>query len=146
MNIILNPIQSDTKVGDINLPANVNLTGLEGYLWKISNNNGAANFALPTATSDYAYYIGASGDVAGNNVAAESPDLGENCRIAFVGNCNPGDPLTLNPNLYGSLYKPAAGAGAVYYDWIAEETGAGGTIAMPQFLKVRRIATRAATI
>ena len=146
MNIILNPIQSDTKVGDIYLPANVNLTGLEGYLWKIVNNNGAANFTLPTATSDYTYYVGASGDVAGNNVAAESPDLGENCRIAFVGNCNPGDPLSLNPNLYGSLYKPAAGAGAVYYDWIAEETGAGVTIAMPQFLKVRRIATRTATI
>jgi len=73
MNIILNPIQSDTKVGDINLPAFVNLTGCEGYLWKIVGNNGAANFALPTAISDCAYYIGASGDVAGNNVAAEAP-------------------------------------------------------------------------
>src|SRR5271168_4591200 len=125
MNIILNPIQSDTKVGDINLPASINLAGLEGYLWKIVNNNGAANFALPTATSDYAYYVGASGDVTGNNVAAESPDLCENCRIAFVGNCNPGDPLSLNPNTYGTLYKPAAGAGSIYYDWIAEEAGSG---------------------
>jgi hypothetical protein len=142
MNIILNPIQSDTRRGDITLPASVNLTSLEGYLVKIANNAGAANFALPTAVADYAYYILASGDVAGNNVAAESPTLGENCRVAFVGNCNPGDPLSLNPNAYGTLYKPAAGAGSIYYDWIAEEGGSGGTTAAPQFLKVRRIATR----
>ena len=142
MNIILNPLQSDTRQGDITLPAGVNLTGLEGYLVKIVNNAGVANFALPTAVADYAYYILASGDAAGNNVAAESPTLGENCRIAFVGNCNPGDPLSLNPNAYGTLYKPAAGAGSIYYDWIAEETGSGGTTAAPQFLKVRRIATR----
>jgi hypothetical protein len=142
MNIILNPLQSDTRQGDITLPASVNLTGLEGYLVKIVTNAGAPNFALPTAVADYAYYILASGDVAGNNVAAESPDLGENCRIAFVGNCNPGDPLALNPNAYGTLYKPAVGAGSIYYDWIAEETGSGGTTTTPQFLKVRRIATR----
>jgi hypothetical protein len=142
MNIILNPLQSDTRQGDINLPAGVNLTGLEGYLVKIVNNAGVANFALPTAMADYAYYILASGDAAGNNVAAESPTLGENCRIVFVGNCNPGDPLSLNPNAYGTLYKPAAGAGSIYYDWIAEEAGSGGTTTAPQFLKVRRIATR----
>jgi len=146
MNIILNPLQSDTKEGDITLPAAVNLTGLENYLWKIVNNNSAANFALPTSTSDYAYYAGASGDVAGNTVAAESPDVGENCRIAFSGSCNPGDALSLNPNAFGQLYKPQAGAGAGLYDWIAEETGAGGTTTVPQMLKVRRIATRTATL
>jgi len=146
MNIILSALQSDTKTQDINLPANVNLTGLEGYLWKIVNNNSVASFALPTSVTDYAYYVGMSGDVQGNNVAAQSPTLGENCRIAFSGTCNPGDPLSLNPNLYGQLYKPQAGAGAIYYDWIAEETGAGGTTAIPQFLKVRRIASRTATL
>jgi len=146
MNIILSALQSDTKTQDINLPANVNLTGLEGYLWKIVNNNSVASFALPTSVTDYAYYVGMSGDVQGNNVAAQSPTLGENCRIAFSGTCNPGDPLSLNPNQYGQLYKPQAGAGAIYYDWIAEETGAGGTTAIPQFLKVRRIASRTATL
>jgi hypothetical protein len=146
MNVILSALQSDTKTQDINLPANVNLTGLEGYLWKIVNNNGVASFALPTAVTDYAYFVGMSGDVQGNNVAAQSPTLGENCRIAFSGNCNPGDALSLNPNQYGQLYKPQAGAGAIYYDWIAEETGAGGTTAIPQLLKVRRIASRAATL
>jgi hypothetical protein len=146
MNVILSALQSDTKTQDINLPAAVNLTGLEGYLWKISNNNGVANFALPTSVADYAYFVGMSGDVLGNNVAAQSPTLGENCRIAFSGACNPGDPLSLNPNQYGQLYKPQAGAGAIFYDWIAEEAGVGGTTAVPQFLKVRRIASRAATL
>lgn len=146
MNIILNPLQSDTREGDITLPASVNLTGLENYLWKITNNAGVPNFALPTGVADYAYYVGASGDVIGNNVAAESPDVGENCRIAFSGACNPGDPLSLNPNQYGQLYKPGAGAGAIFYDWIAEEAGLGGTTAVPQMLKVRRIASRAATL
>jgi hypothetical protein len=146
MNVILNPIQSDTRRGDITLPAGANLTGLEGYLWKISNNAGAANFILPAAVSDYAYYIGASGDIQGNNVAAEAPTLGENCRIAFSGLCNPGDPLSLNPNGWGQLYKPQAGAGNIFYDWIAEEAGVGGTVAIPQFLKVRRIASRTANL
>ena len=146
MNIILNPIQSDTKVGDVTLTANVNLTGLEGYLWKIINNNGVANFALPTVVTDFAYFIGASGDVAGNTVAAESPDEAENCRVAFSGNCNPGDALSLNPNAWGQLYKPQTGAGVIFYDWIAEEAGVGGTTVVPQFLKVRRIASRAATL
>ncbi len=146
MNVILNPIQSNTKEGDISLPASVNLTGLESYLWKIVNNAGAPNFALPTAITDPAYYVGASGDIAGNTVAAESPGMDENCRIAFSGTCNPGDMLSLNPNAFGQLYKPASGAGAVQYDWIAEEAGAGGTTAVPQFLLVRRIATRPATI
>lgn len=146
MNVILNPIQSDTRRGDITLPAAANLTGLEGYLVKISNNGGVPNFALPAAVSDYAYYILASGDVQGNNVAAEAPTLGENCRIAFSGLCNPGDPLSLNPNAWGQLYKPAGGAGNIFYDWVAEEAGLGGTTAVPQFLKVRRVGSRSANL
>ena len=146
MNVILNPIQSNTKEGDISLPASVNLTGLESYLWKVANNSGAPNFALPTAVADAAYYVGASGDIAGNTVAAEAPDMGENCRIAFSGTCNPGDMLSLNPNAWGQIYKPTTGAGAIFYDWIAEEAGTGGTTTVPQFLLVRRIASRAVTL
>jgi hypothetical protein len=119
---------------------------LEGYLWKIVNNNGAANFALPTAITDAAYYVGMSGDIQGNNVAAQSPSLGENVRIAFSGACNPGDLLSLNPAAYGQLYKAPGGTGAIYQDYIAEEAGLGGTTAVPQFLKVRRIATRSVNV
>ncbi len=146
MNVILNPIQSDTKRDAVTFTANSNLTGLEGYLWKIVNIAGVTGFDLPSNVADQAYFIGASGDVQGNAVAGESPGLNENCRIAFSGACNPGDMLSLNPNAWGQLYKPAAGAGAIYYDWVAEEAGVGATTAVPQFIKVRRIGTRSATL
>lgn len=146
MNVILNPNQSDTKEGAIALPANSNLTGKDNFLVKIVNSGGNAAFDLPAAAADYAYYVLAQGDVQGNTVFAEAPDLDENCRLSFSGNCNPGDPLSLNPNAWGQIYKPAAGAGNIFYDWIAEEAGAGGTTAEPQLLKVRRIASRAATL
>ena len=147
MNIILNGAQSDTKVGAINLTANSNLTGLENYLVKVVNSNGVAKFDLPSALTDYAYFILGAGDVAGNNVTAEQPGLDMNCRVAFSGNCNPGDPLCLNANAWGQLIKPAAGAGTIYYDWIAEEAGAGGTTTVPQLLLVRRLSNgRTATL
>lgn len=141
MNVILNPGQTNTRKGDINLPASVDLTGKENLLWKIVNNAGAPNFALPTAVTDYAVYIGASGDVPTNNSAAEAPTLGENCRVLLDGVCNPGDVLSLSPNKFGRVYKPGAGAGAVYYNFIAEEAGVDG-----QQLLVRRIAERTATL
>jgi phage-related tail fiber protein len=137
MNIILNPIQSDTKKGDITLPASVNLTGCEGLLWKIVNNGGQPNFALPAAVTDIAPYIGASGDVIGNPVSAEAPTMGENCRVFLDGACNPGDKLCISPTTWGRVYAPAAGAGALLVEFIAEEAGVNG-----QALKVRRIPAR----
>ena len=137
MNVILNPGQSNTKERDISLPAAVNLTGDENLLWKIVNNNGAANFALPTAAADQAMYVGASGDVAGNIVAAEAPDLGENCRVIIDTACNPGDMLALSTANWGQLTKPAAGYGSGYYTFLAEEAGVAGQTAL-----VRRIPDR----
>lgn len=139
MNIILNPSQSDTKLGAIALPANADLTGKDNSLVKIVNNNGAPNFGLPTGANDFAYFVLAQGDVAGATVYAESPGMDENVRLLFSGNCNPGDPLATNTAAYGQIFKPANGAGALSIDWIAEEAGAGGTTAAPQLLKVRRV-------
>jgi len=143
MNTILNGSQSDTKKGAITLPAAVNLTGKENSLWKISNNAGVPNFALPTAVTDQAYFVGASGDIQGNNVAAEAPDLDDECRILFDGTtaCNPGDLLSLSPNTYGALYAPQGGAGAGFYTFQAEEAGLAGQNG--QLIKVRRIPDRA---
>ena len=78
---MLNPGQTNTRKGEINLPASVNLTGCENLLWKIVNNNGVANFALPTSVNDIAPFIGASGDVIGANTSAEAPSMNENARI-----------------------------------------------------------------
>jgi len=139
MNVSANPNQSDTKEGLVAYPAYSNLTGFDNSLVKIVNNNGAANFALPAANTDFAYYVLAAGDVAGNTVYAEVPESGENVRLLFSGTCNPGDALSLNPNVWGQIYKPATGAGSIPCDWVAEEAGVGATSAVPQLLKVRRI-------
>lgn len=139
MNVSLNPNQSDTKKGAVGFPAYTNLTSLDNSLVKIVNNNGAANFVLPAANTDFAYYVLAAGDVQGNVVYAEVPDLGENVRLLFSGTCNPGDALSLNPNAWGQIYKPATGAGSFPCDWVAEEAGVGAASTVPQLLKVRRI-------
>ena len=143
MNTFLNGSQSDIKEGDISLPASVNLTGCENLLWKRVNNNGVANFALPTAVADRAIYVGMSGDVIGNTVGAEAPGLDQECRVlADATNAiNPGDQLSLSPNTWGALYKPAAGAGAGFYTFEAADAVPAG--AQGALLKVRRIPDRA---
>ena len=141
MNIELNPGQTNTRSGDLTLYGSVNLTGCENLLWKIVNNNGTPNFALPTAISDVAPFVGASGDVAGNQSAAESPALNENCRVLLDGTCNPGQQLALSTVNWGRLAVPAAGYGTGYYTHIAEEAGVAG-----QTVKCRRVADRVFTL
>lgn len=137
MNSILNGGQSNTKKGDVNFPASVNLTGAENLLWKIVNNGGVPNFALPTAVTDIAPYVGMSGDVIGNNCSAECPGTDENFRVLLDLACNPGDKLALSPNIFGRLYAPQAAAGSILVEYIAEEAGVAG-----QLLLVRKINPR----
>jgi hypothetical protein len=134
MNVILNPSQSNTRKGDRTLLASVDLTGKENYLLKIVNDGGVAKFALPTAITDMVPFVCASGDVAGNEVAAEAPSGNENCRVLVNGAVSPGDLLTLDPNAYGKLYKPAGGSGATVAWFVAEEAAAAGGLCL-----VRRI-------
>ena len=49
MNVILNPGQSDTRRGDIQLPVAVDLTGKENYLLKISNSGGVGGAGCQSA-------------------------------------------------------------------------------------------------
>jgi hypothetical protein len=51
------PEQSNTKEGAIVLPANVDLTGKEGYLVMIVNDGGVAKAGLLTAATDAALYV-----------------------------------------------------------------------------------------
>ena len=46
MNIILNPLQSNTKKGDIVLPAKSDLTGKENFLVVVANDSGSRTYAL----------------------------------------------------------------------------------------------------
>lgn len=144
MNVFLNPNQDGTKMGDIALPANSNLTGKDGYLVKIVNSSGVAAFDVPSAGTDPAYFILAQGDIQGNTVSAESPDLDDECRLQCSGTVVPGGYLALNTNLYGTVYTPAASSGAANVDWIAEEAAV-GTTAAPVLVKARRIPTRSVT-
>jgi hypothetical protein len=144
MNIELNPGQSDTRVGDLTLPGNSNLTGKENLLVKIVNIAGLPGFDLPNSVDDEAVFVLASGDVQGNNSAAEAPNLSESCRV-LIDSTNaivPGDKLSLSPNTWGALYKPIAGAGAHQYTFIAEEAVAAGAVLVNP-IKVRRIPDRA---
>jgi len=140
MNTILNPLQTNTKKGAITLPASVDLTGKENLLWKIVNNAGEARFALPTAVTDIAPYVGGSGDIIGNDSQAEAPGTDENFRVKLDGACIPGDRLCLSSTNYGRLYAPAASAGSLLVEYIAEETGVDG-----QDVLVRRIPPRLVT-
>ena len=151
MNVILNSNQDGTKREDITLAANQNFTtsgagggNCDGYLVKIVNNSGTANFALPTATTDQAIFILAQSDVSGNYVAAESPGLDDECRLQCSGTVVPGGYLANNSAQYGTVYTPASGAGTFVCDWIAEEA-ATGTAAAPVLVKARRIARYSVT-
>lgn len=145
MNIELNPNQDGTKRADIGLPANTNFTTAgagggvcDGYLVKIANNNGVANFVLPTAATDQAVFILAQSDVVGATVFAESPDLGDECKVMVSGAVLPGAYLSMNTALYGTLFTPAGGSGNAWCDFIAEEAQT-GTVAAPVLCKARRI-------
>ena len=141
MNLILNPGQTNTQKGVITLPAAVNLTGCENLLWKIVNNNGASGFALAARMTAGDLFVGASGDLAGNTVAAEPLDINDQCQVLLDGACHPGDLLALSTLNWGRLAVPAAGYGTGYYTFMAEQAGQPG-----QLLLVRRINDRAFTL
>ena len=141
MNVQLNPIQSDTKRGDIAIVAAVDLTGKEGYLVKLTS----TGFALPTSTDDLAIYVLGSGAAAGQAVAAEAPGMDDQFRAKLKGPCNKGDILVLaDPTTAadaGKLRKQPTTAGTYRSFAIAEETGVDG-----QFVKARRIAERTTVV
>lgn len=130
MNVTLNPSQSNTQRGPKTLVGKVDLTGKENYLLKIVNDGGVAKFDLPAAVTDYGVFVCASGDVAGNETAAEAPGNDENCRVLLNGTCNAGDPLCLDPNAWGKVYVPGGGSGATNVLFVAEEGGVAGQLVL----------------
>lgn len=143
MNIALNPTQSNTKRGIITLTAHDNLTGLEGYLWKIGDDSGTPKFYLPAAVTDLALYVGASGDIAGNDSSGEVPQDG-NFRVKAYGTGLAGDILVLaDPTANGGAqagmvrsltgsHAPATG-GRYFRIGIAEEDFVDGQLVLARF-------------
>ena len=90
--------QTNTQVGQIALPAHVDLTSKEGYLVKIVNDGNVAKFALPTGDLDYAVFVLTDGDVAGESVAALPLSPDRNVRVKLSGTCTPGQSLYSIPS------------------------------------------------
>lgn len=73
--------QSNTKEGAIVLPANVDLTGKEGYLVKIVNDGGVAKAGLIAAATDAAAYVLLEAAEADEDCTIQPLTPGRNVRV-----------------------------------------------------------------
>jgi hypothetical protein len=126
MNVILNPSQSDTRVGEISLLGGSDLTGKENLLLKLTNSAGTPKFALPAAVTDVALFVCMSGDVAANYTAGEAPDGNMNARVKANGTIVTGDVLVHDATSYGKVIAIPATEGLYFSPGIAEESAAAG--------------------
>lgn len=145
MNTILNGDQGNTRRGDVTKIANSNLTGKQNYIWKVVSIAGVSGFDLASLEADTTAYVGMSGDIQGAPVAAEAPDLNDECRVAIDSTTaiNPGDKLAISLVTPGQLCKPAAGYGNGFYTFEAQDGLAAGAATAGTLLKVRKICDRA---
>jgi len=147
MNVINNPYQTNTKTGEITLPASLGANLSENLLLVIYNNSGAANFRLPTALGTlYAIYILSQYNAFAGTASAEVPDTNGNCRLKAYGTGNAGDALiladpTANSGAQAGMVRsatgshaPAGGAGAIFCFGIAEEPFVDGQDVLARFL------------
>lgn len=141
----MNPTQSNTQAGTIVRKANVDLTGLEGYLAKLINNAGANVAALPTALADYVGFIVDDGAAAGANASLQPLEPGKQFRIKAKGAGVCGDLLSLAdpvvPADAGKVRKVPAVVGTYYAFVVAEETFVDG-----QFVLCRPIGRVTVTV
>jgi hypothetical protein len=147
MNHINNPYQTDTKRGEITLPANLGANLLENLLMVIYNNGGVASFRLPTALGTlYAIYIMSQYNAVALTASGEVPSTNENCRLKAYGTGNAGDALiladpTANAGAQAGMVRsavgnhaPAGAAGAIFCFGIAEEAFVDGQDVKARFL------------
>ena len=88
-------VQSNVQAGDIVRVGNSDLSGANGKLLVLINSSGAPLFDLPSANTDFAYYLCVDGDVATLNTTARPLTAGAEVRVVLKGACNPGDQLVL---------------------------------------------------
>lgn len=87
--------QSNTRQGDIVLPANEDLTDMEGRLVMIVDDSDVAKFALPNAITDLALFVLIDGGDEDEDVAARPLSPDRSVRLRLNGTCSPGDVLVL---------------------------------------------------
>ena len=121
--------QTNTRVGDIVVAANEDLTGMEGRLARIVSDSGTPKAALPDDVANPVLYVILEGGAAGANVTLRPLSPDRNVRVKLNGTCVPGDRLTLaaiNGTLDGQAVKLPAAADDYFVWGIAEESGVDG--------------------
>ncbi len=122
--------QSDTRVGDLRVTAGAALTGLEGYLVKMTHDAGVPEVVLPADNDDYAFYVVIGGAADGGSADVRPLEAGRNVRLKLKGACNPGDVLVLadvgTAADRGKARALPAAAGTYRGLAIAEEKGVDG--------------------
>jgi len=121
--------QTNTKVGDIVVAANEDLTGKEGRLALIVSDSGTPKAALPDDVADRALYVIIEGAAADYNVTLRPLNPDRNVRVKLDSTCVPGDRLTLaaiDGTKDGACVKLPAAADDYFVWGIAEESGVDG--------------------
>ncbi len=122
--------QTNTRVGDFQVLAGVDLTGMEDRLVVMGQNAGVAQVTLPATNNDLAVYVLIDDGVGGDPVAVRPLHSDRNVRITLKGTCNPGDVLVLADVATaadkGKVRALPAVAGTYRGLGIAEQAGADG--------------------
>lgn len=122
--------QSNTKAGTITLPSNSTLLAKEGYLLKIVNNAGAANFDIASAVTSNAVFVCTDGGLVVGDVCEAAPlDPNRNVRIKVKAGGTGGVAGDLVQLQTDGTIDIDGGSGARVVIGIAEETFIAGQLA-----------------
>lgn len=136
----MSTVQSNTQVGDRQMVAAVDLTGMEGRLVALTASNGEPAVMLPTGDVDRTPYLVLEGAGVGTMATVRPLEAGRNMRMVLAGTCDPGDVLVLADTAVtedqGKVRELPVAAGSYRSVAIAEEAGVDG-----QWVLVRPIAS-----
>ena len=129
--------QSNTRVGDIRVLANLSLLGMEGRLVKMVDGMGFPALNPIDDPADLALYLVIEGASNGQLASVRPIDPGRNIRVALLGACAPGDILVLAvPGQTGAnagkvmTFTGLATPGTYRAVAIAEEAGVDGQLVL----------------
>lgn len=135
MNQIINPDQSNTKPGDINVVLGEAIAH-RSRLVVVEDEGGVLVARLPASESELALYLLNSPGAAGDVVSASPLTAGENMRIRLEGACDAGgvlalaDPTGDTGGDAGMVQALPDEAGLYYSPGIAEEAGEDGQLVL----------------
>lgn len=126
--------QSNTRTGDLMFTAGVDLTGKEGRVVWLFNDNGEVRAHLPTLNEHCVAFILVDGGPAGSPVTVRPLDGSRNVRAVLKGSCVAGGLMVLaDPTVEadrGKLRAMPPAVGTYRVVGIAEESGADGQLVL----------------